>query len=164
MSTPAKTFYFLAAALSCSAVAGSLTAQFVFLLDPCPLCIGQRLLYLLAALVLLIGLTAPGFRTVASWVGIGCGTAAASIGVYQGWLASPEALTECGAPGPYETVLWWLAENVSYALFAPEASCADSAAHTLLGFSMPFWSVVSGCVLVVLLLVYVLTRLRSADV
>lgn len=153
------TYYLLGTALACAAVVGSLAAQFVMELLPCPLCIGQRLLYLLASIVLVAGLMAGGhLRLLTSFIGLLCGLGAASIGLYQGWIASAEALGQCGSPGPYETTLWWLADNVSYLLFAPEASCADVAAHTFLGMSMPFWSLFSGLTLALLLTLSVFNR------
>ena len=156
-------FYLFATALASAAVVGSLTAQFWFQLDPCPLCIGQRILYMVAATVLLAGLVNGGVaKMVAGGIGMLCGITAAGIGLYQGWIASEEALGQCGAPGPYESTLWWLAENISYPVFAPEASCADAAGHTFLGLSMPFWSLLSGLVLSLALLLFFINLGNSA--
>lgn len=145
------TLYGFATLLALAAVTGSLVAQFMFDLAPCPLCIAQRLLYLLAAVVLLFGLWRKGARPIMTLLGVASGLGAFAVSLYQGWIASEETLGQCGAPGPFESTLWWLAENISYPLFAPEASCADAAGHMFLGFTMPFWSLLCGICLAALL-------------
>lgn len=122
----------------------SLIVQFVFELYPCPLCIVQRVLYGVVGIILLQGLVLSPHGKLVPSLGIFAALTTVGVAIYQGWIASPEALAECGAPGPMETVLWWLAENVSYPVFAPEASCAEAAGHDFLWMPMPFWSVLAG--------------------
>lgn len=137
-------FYTLAMVVALGTFFSSLIVQFVFELYPCPLCILQRVLYMLIGLVLLLGFFVTAGRQITAFLGLLLAVCTMGVAIYQGWLASPEALSECGAPGPMETTLWWLAENISYPVFAPEASCADAAQHNFLYLPMPLWSLLSG--------------------
>ena len=106
-NAPAKAYELSARYLPAAILAASLTAlgsafaaQYVWGLEPCILCLYQRIPYGLAALLGLAGLFAPpGAR---AWIGagaglvfvIGAGIAAYHVGVEQHWWQST---TSCGA-------------------------------------------------------------------
>jgi len=117
--------------------------QYVEYLDPCPLCITQRLFYLLIGGCAVLGLFALRRRT---WQRLLAGVAAlAALGGIltasrQVWLQHlpPEQVPECG-PG----LQYWLdnesAMSVIALLFKGDGNCAE-VVWTFLGFSMGEWS------------------------
>lgn len=117
--------------------------QYVEYLDPCPLCITQRLFYFLiggCALVGLFGIDRPLWqRVVAGVAGLSAlgGIATASRQVWLQHLP-PEQVPECG-PG----LQYWLdnesALSVLALLFKGDGNCAE-VVWTFLGFSMGEWS------------------------
>ncbi len=111
-------------------------------LNPCPLCIFQRLLLMLAApLGLAAALLKGGGRrwlgaAVLVLLGLGAGMAG-----YQSWLqAGPEADVACmgGEPGPIERLVDWLGRQAP-ALFLATGFC-DDPALSILGLSLANWS------------------------
>ncbi|WP_372012275.1 disulfide bond formation protein B [Pseudoxanthomonas sp. 10H] len=138
---------FLAGFLGCVALLGyAIKTQLYDGLEPCPLCIFQRLAYASLALVFLVGglhaPRSPGGRglygvlvAIAALVGIG-------IAGRHVWLQSlpPELAPSCGPPlsflhetlGTFETVRKVLTGS---------GNCGDID-WTLLGLSMPAWSLI----------------------
>lgn len=113
----------------------------VMRLQPCPLCIFQRLLYLLIALFALGGLLLTGWWRV--W-GILAGlTAAGGLGTaaYQSWLQFyPESSLACGFGEPtlIEQVVDWFGLRWP-SLFLATGFCS-SKDWVFLGLSMANWS------------------------
>ncbi len=147
-NAPAKAYELSARYLPAAILAASLTAlgsafaaQYVWGLEPCILCLYQRIPYGLAALLGLAGLFAPpGAR---AWIGagaglvfvIGAGIAAYHVGVEQHWWQSA---TSCGAdagagPLSFEEFRRGLAAKV-------EIRC-DQVAWSLFGLSMATYNV-----------------------
>lgn len=127
------------AALSVAALIVALVAQHGFGMQPCPWCILQRLIYLLIAVVAVVGavLTAPGARRVAGGLVIvlaGCGIASA---VYQHQVASQ--LFSCNLTFADTVITGLELETLVPPLFQVTASCAD-AAVSLAGLPFEYWS------------------------
>ena len=82
-------------------VAVGMELQHLLRLAPCPLCIFQRLLYLVIGLVALAGVLLPGGRLL--WSAMIAALAAGGVAVagYQTWMqAFPLLATECGYSDP----------------------------------------------------------------
>lgn len=114
-------------------------------LNPCPLCIFQRLLDLALAVLLVAAATVAASRA-AQWV-LAAALLIAGSGVavagYQSWIQwSPPSLS-CGpaAQGPIERLVAWLGERVPL-LFLATGSC-DSTELAILGLSLANWSLVA---------------------
>ena len=127
--------------------AGGITLQTLLKLDPCPLCIFQRLIYMVLCLLGLVGIflsnplahrrLAVGVLSISL---IGWATAA-----YQSWIqAFPEAAKDtCRYTDPnlIEQFVDWL--GMLYPpLFMATGFCTDKA-FVLLGLSMANWSLLT---------------------
>jgi disulfide bond formation protein DsbB len=130
---------------SLGALALAFAAQYVWGLEPCILCLYQRIPYALAALLGLVGLIlGPDWRVwIAGLAGlafaVGSGIAAYHVGVEQHWW---QAATSCGAStnnGPLSF------EAFRQGLNAKQEIRCDQIAWTLFGLSMATYNVfVSG--------------------
>ena len=104
--------WFAALALGAfGAVAGGMELQNLVRLAPCPLCIFQRLVYMVIGLVALLGAIAPAGRLL--WSALIAGLAAGGMAVagYQSWMqAFPHLATECSYsdPNAIERLVDWL--------------------------------------------------------
>ncbi|HEZ3695993.1 TPA: disulfide bond formation protein B [Neisseria meningitidis] len=131
-------------AVSVCAFAGSLAAQYVLGMEPCVLCISQRLCVLATALCTAIvlmcrprrkagGLFGAVFISIPAVTGI-------SVAAYQLWLQSlpPGTAPSCGAPWTFRLKGWPL-----FDWFEPVVrgfgNCAEL--DYLLGVALPVWSV-----------------------
>ncbi|RIX47028.1 MAG: disulfide bond formation protein B [Rhodocyclales bacterium GT-UBC] len=136
--------WFAGLSLGCfGLVAVGLELQALLHLAPCPLCIFQRLLYLVIGLVALLACALP--RAKVGFAGLVGGLAVWGGGVaaYQTWMqAFPELATECGMTDPtlIERLVDWLGMQ-NPALFLATGFCA-SRDWEFLGLSMANWSVV----------------------
>ncbi len=111
-------------------------------LQPCPLCIFQRLLYLLIAGVALAGLLLPGWRYL--WGGLISLSAAGGLATaaYQSWLQYlPDASMACGfgEPNLIERIVDWFGVRWP-AMFMASGFCS-SKDWVFLGLSMANWLV-----------------------
>lgn len=138
------------AALGAAAAALLLVATAVALtewlqLNPCPLCIFQRVLDLaLAALLfsaaLLVATRAARWLLAAALLVASGGIAVAA---YQSWLQFSPPQMSCGpaAQGPIERLVTWLGEQAPL-LFLATGSC-ESTELAILGLSLANWSLVA---------------------
>lgn len=97
---PPTRFSQIATASSALVVAGLVIGD-VMRINPCPLCIFQRLLYLVVAAFAILGVALPGTRRL--WGGLIVLTAAGGLAtaLYQSWLQLfPEQSTQCGYGEP----------------------------------------------------------------
>ncbi len=122
-------------------VAAGMELQLLFHLAPCPLCIFQRLLYIVIGLVALAGVLLPGGRLL--WSAVIAALAAGGVAVagYQTWMqAFPHLATECGYSDPnlIERLVDWLGMQ-SPSLFLATGFCT-SREWEFLGLSMANWS------------------------
>lgn len=134
-------YLLLAAGMACSAA--SFFAQYVLLLNPCPLCIVQRLAVLAftfaAACALLLPTRTTGGRLAATLLmsapALWCGAVAA----YQLWLQAlpPELRPSCGAPWTFRLRDWPLFD---YWAFVVRGLGDCGTREWLFGLPLPVWS------------------------
>lgn len=122
-----------------AAVAAALVAQHAFDMQPCPWCILQRVIFLVIALVCVVGAlgSSPALRRTAAVLTVvlaGCGIASA---VWQNAVAAKSF--SCNLTFA-DTVISALGlESWAPALFQVTATCAE-AAVSLFGIPFEFWS------------------------
>lgn len=133
--------FFFAFAMGCLLLIGAgYGVQYAFDLLPCPLCLLQRLLYLLVALVALAAAVArPGLwgTRVFLWVMAAVAGLGLLVAARQTWgLHFPQPLgSQC---------ITWLhpITDTLTALFESSANCYDRS-FTLLGLAIPEWSLLA---------------------
>ena len=158
--TQPRSLLLLAAAVAATSMASGYYVQHVEGIEPCPLCIVQRLGYISAGSLALLGAVLGGhdwlrrlFAALASLCALGGGGVAA----WQCWLiAHPPEWMSCGRP------FAWMLENNSLValipkLFKGEGDCL-TVTWTLLGLSIPQWSVLIFSTMLVLLLTALFKR------
>lgn len=121
------------------AVVGALVAQHGFDMQPCPWCILQRLIFVLIALVALVGAVPRSYlaRTVAATLVILLSLAGGASAVWQNVVAAKSASCNLTLA---DKILSALRLNTTLPdVFEPRASCADAAVR-LLGVPFEFWS------------------------
>lgn len=140
-------------------VAGVLMSEFLRL-AACPLCIIQRMLYLLLALLAVVGL--PLAKTLARRVIATVMAAAAGTGIfvagYQTWIQRFAPDTSCsGRPTWWEDLVDWAGQQAPL-LFRADGLCSDPG-WKFLHLSIAEWSL--GCFSALFLLaLYALLRKR----
>lgn len=137
----ARAGFSLIAAASAGLVGGGLVIGELMRLNPCPLCIFQRVLYLLVAVFALFGVAAPGARRLwGSLVGLASAGGLATA-LYQSWLQLyPESATQCGfgEPNLIEQLVDWLGMQWPY-MFMATGFCTTR--EYILGLTMANWSI-----------------------
>lgn len=135
--------WFATLSLGCFGLVGfGLELQAMLNLAPCPLCIFQRVLYLVVGALALFAFLVPVGRIV--WSALIAAVAALGVGVagYQAWMqAFPELANECSYSNPnlIERLVDWL--GMQYPpLFLATGFCT-SKEWVFLGLSMANWSV-----------------------
>ena len=138
--------WFAAVALACIGLVGFALYQEVWaFLDPCPLCIFQRIAFiwmgLFAILAVVHGPGRTGYRVYAVLVALGAAVGAAIAGRHI-WLQNLPAdqVPECGPGLGYMLENFPLAE-VLQTVFTGSGSCAE-VSWTFLGLSMPWWTLI----------------------
>lgn len=117
----------------------------VLQLNPCPLCIFQRVVYLLVGLLALIGALAaerPAVRNGAGGLAALAALGGLATAAYQSWMqAFPSMSMECGFSDPtlIERFVDWLGQLWPY-MFLATGFCS-SKEWVFLGLSMANWSV-----------------------
>jgi disulfide bond formation protein DsbB len=117
-----------------------LYSQYVLHLDPCPLCMTQRIFYcLVGALALLAALHTGGNRIYSGLMLLAAGAGAAAAG-RQVWLQylPPDQVPACGPSLEYMLETFPFADTLK-ALVLGDGNCAE-VSWTFLGFSMGEWS------------------------
>ena len=134
--------FFLVAVGCAAAMAFALYSQYVLHLEPCPLCIFQRVGVISVGIIaLLAALHNPGRTGYKVWgvLGVLAAMAGGTVSLRQLWLQSlPEDLVPACGPG-----LDYLMENspmwdVLSKVFKGSGECAK-VDWTFLGHAMPFW-------------------------
>ncbi|UCV02580.1 disulfide bond formation protein B [Dechloromonas denitrificans] len=134
--------WFATLSLGClGLVAAGMVLQDLFRLAPCPLCIFQRLLYIVIGGLALLGVLWPLARR--GWAALIGGLALLGAGVagYQTWMqAFPELATECGyaEPNVIERLVDWLGMQWP-SMFLATGFCS-SRDWVFLDLSMANWS------------------------
>ena len=127
-------------------LASGLVIGVIYRLQPCPLCIFQRLLYIVIGLVGVYGAALPaGFRKnriAAAGVGLAAAVGGLATAIYQtGMQLFPDRVAECGFSEPtlIERLVYWLGEQWEF-MFLATGMCS-SKDWTFLGLSMANWSI-----------------------
>ncbi len=134
--------WFATLSLGCfGLVAIGMELQTIFRLAPCPLCIFQRLLYLVIGGLAVLGFLWPTIRL--AWAGL-IGLLAVlggSVAAYQTWMqAFPELATECGyaEPNAIERLVDWL--GMAWPSMFMATGFCTSRDWVFLNLSMANWS------------------------
>lgn len=141
-SVPPRT-WFLAGFLSCVGMElSAIYFQFVAKLEPCPLCITQRLIVLGLASAFLAGtLHNPGRAGVRAYAGAAALFSLAGAGVatyhFLIQILPHEELASCGPGASYILEHFSLADSLR--LFLTGTGDCTQVVWTFLGLSMPFW-------------------------
>lgn len=141
----ARFFFVLMVLVSLGLVGGALILQETYGLNPCPLCILQRIAFLLVALFSLLGVAVPT-RPAARWLGVaalisalaGAGVAAWHVRLH----GQPESLS-CG-PGLAAMLENFPLTHVLPKVFAGGGDCANAAA-AVFGISLAGWALLGFC-------------------
>jgi disulfide bond formation protein DsbB len=140
-----RKWFITAVVISVALIAFALYQQYRYFMDPCPLCIFQRIGFMwIGAVALLAAVHNPGragqwFYSVLLVIGAAIGAAVAGRHV---WLQNlpPDSVPECGPGLNYMLENFPLTEVLSTVLFG-DGSCAE--VHwRFLGLSMPGWTFV----------------------
>ena len=131
-------------------VGGGMVLAELMRINPCPLCIFQRILYLLVGTVALLGVFLPGARRLwGTLIGL-LSAGGLATAVYQTWMQLyPEAATQCGfgEPNLIEQLVDWLGVQWPF-MFMATGFCTSK--EYILGLTLANWSVLcfSGFLLV----------------
>lgn len=151
--------FVVAALTSFGLVFGGVAMAQLMNLAACPLCIIQRMLYLLLGTVAAIGIAfaaRPAGRIVAALMALVAGTGIFVAG-YQVWIQRFARDTKCAVDTPWwERLVDWAGEQVPL-FFQPNGLCSD-AAWKFLGLSIAEWSLMAFTTLLALALVAALRR------
>ena len=146
MTLPNKRLLNLAGFLACAGMMSfALYAQYVLLLDPCPLCVFQRIATILLGLIFLAAaLHNPGIIGARVYAGLvflaaGVGVGVASWHVYLQNLPA-DKVPGCGPGFEYIMDNFALFDALSL-IFKGSGECAD-VVWRLLGMSMPTWVII----------------------
>lgn len=147
LSAPSyRSAYFAGFAICAAMLAYAYYVQFNLGIEPCPLCIFQRLATIAMGVFFLIGALhnprAGGRRVYALLVLLGAG-AGVAIAAYHLWVQQqpPNPLAGC-TPGWNYMVENFPISKVLKMAFQGQADCAE-VNWTFLGLAMPFWTLVA---------------------
>lgn len=137
----ARTAFALVALAAIALVGAGLVIGELMRLNPCPLCIFQRLLYLLLAFWAICGVVLPGARRF--WGLLIAATAAGGIATagYQTWMQLyPELAVQCGygEMNLVEKLVDWLGMQWPF-MFMATGFCTSK--ESILGLTMANWSI-----------------------
>lgn len=124
-------------------VAVGMELQTLLRLAPCPLCIFQRLLYIVIGIIGLLGFIWPAGRMLWAVLAGGLGVFGFGVAAYQTWMqAFPDLAPECSFtdPNAIERLVDWLGMEWP-SMFLATGFCT-SRDWEFLGLSMANWSVV----------------------
>lgn len=147
MTLPGSRWLNFAGFLACSAMmAYALYAEHVLLLEPCPLCVFQRIAVISLGMIFLIATlhnpSAGGRRVYALLILLAAGAGAGVAGRHV-WLQNlpPDQVPSCGPGFDYILDSFPLAEALNM-IFTGSGECA-SIDWNFLGLTMPAWVLIS---------------------
>lgn len=143
MRMPAPRSVFALVFVLCLAlVAGGVALAEWMRLAACPLCILQRMLYLVLAALALVGMVGarqPGLPSGVAMLMVVPAATGAFIAGYQTWIQRFAPKTDCGKDYPWwEQFVDWAGERLPV-LFRPSGLCSDPG-WRFLGLSIAEWS------------------------
>ena len=163
MNISNRALWFTVAAAAAGLAMSSVVLTAWLELQPCHLCIFQRLLFMLIAVFALLAALTPAVinRVLGGLVAL---TAAAGMvtAAYQTWLQlQPAGSVSCVGSelGPIEQLVEWLGQSVP-SLFLATGFCGDEAL-VILGLSLVHWALISFVVMLGLALWLTLARPRG---
>ena len=130
--------------LACAGILGvGVYLQFVEELEPCPLCISQRLLFLATGLVFLLGTMHGRFSRFYASLSLLTALGGASVSVRHVWLQHlpPEQVPECSPGIEYVFQHFPLADTIKLMLTGT-GECAK-VDWTMLGLAIPAWALIA---------------------
>jgi len=143
--------FFLVFAACCALMAYALYAEHVLHLEPCPLCIFQRIaviaLGIVSLAIALIGPKRPGGRRLAGVLALVPALAGAGVAARHVWIQHlpPDQVPSCGPPFAF------LRETLPFMALVRKVLTGDGQCAkiewTFLGQSMPVWTLVCFVVL-----------------
>lgn len=158
-----RTLFALTLTVSTGLVGGGLYLAMALNLAACPLCIIQRMLYLLLAVTALIGFSLPNSRIgqlIASLIGLDIAVLGIFVAGYQVWLQRFAKDVSCTANAPWwEELVYWAGEKIPL-LFQANGLCSDPG-WKFLGLSIADGSTLAFSGLAVLMLIVLLKLLRQ---
>jgi protein dithiol:quinone oxidoreductase len=166
MITSPRLVFILTAVICMGLLGYGYYLQFVDGLEPCPMCIFQRLCYIAIAVVTLIG-AVHGPRHSAVYVyGVLAGVIAllgAAIAGRQVWLQHlpPDRVPECGPGLDFMLEMYPLVDAVEMMLRGT-GECAQ-VDWTFLGFSIAEWSLVCFALIFAAYTAFMFVRIRGTD-
>lgn len=136
---------FLVGFLVCAGLLGfALFAEYRWQMFPCPLCIFQRVAFIVMGLLFLLGaLHAPMSRArwiyaIGVWLAAGFGIVVASRHLWIQWLPADQ-IPSCGPPLDYMFSAFPFAKVLTL-VFTGSGECAT--VEPILGLPMPAWSLI----------------------
>ena len=166
MLPPPRIVFIVTAAVCGGLLSYGYYLQFVEGLEPCPMCILQRLCYIAIAVITLIGaLHGPQRGAVYVYGALSAVGAllGAAIAGRQVWLQHlpPELVPECGPGLEFMLEMYPLVDAVELMLRGTgECAVVD---WTFLGFSIAEWSLVCFSMIFVAFITYMLIRVRNTE-
>ena len=141
LPTSARTAFLILAAGAFALIGAGIVIGEWMRLNPCPLCIFQRVLYIVVGVWALAGVLLPQGRRL--WGGLIALTAAGGLATaaYQTWMQLyPEAAVQCGFGEPtlIERLVDWLGVQWPF-MFMATGFCTSK--EYILGLTMANWSI-----------------------
>ena len=136
--------WFLLGFLACAGILGiAAYLQFAQALEPCPLCISQRLVFVATGLILLFGAVHGRYSRIYAVFGTLSALLGASVSARHVWLQHlpPEEVPECSPGIEYVFQHFPLADTLKLMLTGT-GECAK-VEWTLLGLSIPAWALLA---------------------
>lgn len=136
---PNRLYPVLALGACVMALAGAYTAQYVFGLEPCILCLYQRIPFAIGGALAIVGVARPEHAKVIMAILIGvflfeAGLAFYHVGVEQHWWV---AATGCSSSGEISANVAEMLKNIQ----KPSPKPCDEVDWAILGISMASWNV-----------------------
>lgn len=138
--SPRAGFALIAFAATALVAAGVVIGE-VMRLNPCPLCIFQRVLYLVVAALALPGVALPAARRLWGLLVAAAAAGGVATAAYQSWMQLyPEAARSCGAGemNLIERFVDWIGMQWPY-MFMATGFCTTK--ESILGLTMANWSI-----------------------
>ncbi|MCM5704887.1 disulfide bond formation protein B [Larsenimonas salina] len=159
-----RTWYLISAGFCVLMLGTAMVMQHGFGLEPCPLCIFQRIAVLVALIFLVIGAVHnPKGKAGAIYSGLGLVSTLVGIGIAarHTWLQTlpPDQVPTCGPGLDYmlEVLPLW---NVISQVLSGSGECAE-VSFRWLGMTLPAWTLIGFCVLAVLIIAAMVRSVRA---
>ncbi len=141
LPTSARAAFALIALAAAGLVGAGLVIGELMRLNPCPLCIFQRVLYLLIAFWALCGVIIPGPRRTWGLLIVATSLGGMATAIYQTWMQLyPDLAVQCGygEMNLIEKLVDWLGMQWPF-MFMATGFCTSK--ESILGLTMANWSI-----------------------